>query len=108
MKDLILKIILILALACFAYMGASAQSYKRDGNTFKLESKTTALKDTLITSYLFQDSKGIDYPIIVNRTSGRCYVWKKSSKTGKMYKQYMKPEISRAVCKELNIAYKEK
>ena len=86
-----------------------AQSFTRNGKTFKQTStKGTAKKDTLLTSYTFEDSKGISYPIVINRSSGRCYIWKKSSKTGKLYKMYMKEEISRQIAKELNINYKQK
>lgn len=86
-----------------------AQSFARNGKTFKQTStKGAATRDTLLTSYTFEDSKGISYPIVINRSSGRCYIWKKSSKTGKLYKMYMKEEISRQICKELNINYKQK
>lgn len=88
---------------------AYAQPFTRNGKTFKQNTtKGTAKKDTLLTSYTFEDSKGISYPIVINRSSGRCYIWKKSSKTGKLYKMYMKEEISRQIAKELNINYKQK
>ena len=84
-----------------------AQNVVKNGNTFK-SVKSTAKGDTLLTKFFFEDSKGNKYPIIVMKKSGRCYVWKKSGKTGKLYKQYMKPEVSKAVCKEVGINYKEK
>ena len=34
MKEIALKVILVLALALCAYAGASAQNYVREGNTF--------------------------------------------------------------------------
>ena len=96
-------------LACVNNSNIYAQSVTRVGNTFKSSStRTTHKADTLVTKFAFQDSKGIEYSIIVNKGSGACYVWKKSGKTGKYYRQYMKPEISQAVCKELNIEYKPK
>lgn len=105
MRIVIISIIsIIMMLACVN--NSYAQSVTRVGNTFKSSSvRTTHKADTLVTKYTFQDSKGVEYPIIVNKGSGACYIWKKSSKTGKFYKQYMKPEISQAVCKELNIKY---
>ena len=84
-----------------------AQNVVKNGNTFK-SVKSTTKGDTLVTKFFFEDSKGNKYPIIVMKKSGRCYVWKKSGKTGKLYKQYMKPEVSKAVCKEVGITYKEK
>lgn len=102
MRTIIISIIMMLACVNNSY----AQSVTRVGNTFKSSSvRTTHKADTLVTKYTFQDSKGVEYPIIVNKGSGACYIWKKSSKTGKFYKQYMKPEISQAVSKELNIKY---
>ena len=107
MRTIILSIIMMLA--CANNSSIYAQEVTRVGNTFKSSStRSTSKADTLVTKYAFQDSKGVEYPIIVNKGSGACYVWKKSSKTGKFYKQYMKPEITQVVCKELNIEYKPK
>lgn len=107
MRTIILSIIMMFA--CVNNSNIYAQSVTRVGNTFKSSSvRTTHKADTLVTKYTFQDSKGVEYPIIVNKGSGACYVWKKSGKTGKYYRQYMKPEISQAVCKELGIEYKSK
>lgn len=108
MKKLLIAAAMLLALGV-NNSSTYAQSFTRNGKTFKQTiTKGTAKKDTLLTSYTFEDSKGISYPIVINRSSGRCYIWKKSSKTGKLYKMYMKEEISRQVAKELNINYKEK
>lgn len=65
-------------------------------------------KDTIKTECFFEDSKNIQYPIIINKASGRCYIWKKSSKTGKTYKQYMSENISREVTEQYKITYKTK
>lgn len=65
-------------------------------------------KDTIKTECFFEDSKNIQYPIIINKSSGRCYIWKKSSKTGKTYKQYMSENISREVAEQYKITYKTK
>lgn len=86
---------------------SSAQNVVKSGNAFK-SVKSTTKGDTLVTKFFFEDSKGGKYPIILVKKSGRCYIWKKSGKTGRLYKRYMKPEISKAVCKEMNITYKEK
>lgn len=107
MKKFIVAAIMLLAVSGYC---ANAQEVKREGNTFSFVSsgRTSTKKDTLLTQYEFADSKGNHYPIIVNKSSGRCYIWKTSSKTGKLYKQYMKEEISREVCKLVDIAYIEK
>ena len=90
-------------------VGVQAQNTIREGLTFKSVTKVSKAKaDTLLTAYKFEDSKGYLYPIIINKESGRCWIWKKSGKTGKMYKQYMKPEIAMQVAKELGINYQPK
>ena len=104
MKKLFVCIIMMMSLCV---NNSSAQNVVKSGNTFK-SVKNTTKGDTLLTKFFFEDSKGGKYPIIIVKKSGRCYVWKKSGKTGKLYKMYMKPEVSKAVCREMNIAYKEK
>lgn len=88
---------------------AQAQVVKQ-GHTFSYANsgRATQQKDTLLTSYTFKDSKGTEYPIIINKANGRCWVWRKSSKTGRMYKSYLKPDMAKEVCKELDIPYIEK
>lgn len=104
MKKVLFVAIMLLTLCV---NNSSAQSVVKSGNTFK-SVKNTTKGDTLVTKFFFEDSKGEKYPIIIVKKSGRCYVWKKSGKTGKLYKMYMKPEVSKTVCKELGIAYIEK
>ena len=103
-----MKKLLVIAALLFA-LGVNnsiAQNIVREGKTFKSVSSKSSKKDTLMTSYRFEDSKGTLYPIIINKASGRCYVWKKSGKTGNMYKMYMKPEVSRQIAKELNVNFR--
>ena len=104
MKKLIIAAALLLALGV---NNSIAQNVVREGKTFKSVSSKSSKKDTLLTSYRFEDSKGNMYPIIINKASGRCYIWKKSGKTGNMYKMYMKTDISKQIAKELNIPFKE-
>lgn len=105
-----MKNILIWFFLLLPFIQINAQSYKKEGNNFKLTttSRQTTKSDTLVTKFTFEDNKGNQYPIIINKNSGSCYIWRTSSKTGKPYKQYMKPEISQAICKELGIEYKSK
>lgn len=102
MKKMIICISMMLA---FGIMDTNAQSVIREDMIFKSVTKHSVKADTLLTDYKFQDSKGLLYPIIVNKTNGRCWIWKKSGKTGKMYKQYMKEDVCRTICEELGITY---
>ena len=103
MKKFIFAVAMLLA---FGVQNINAQSVVKNGNTFKsVSSSSRAAKDTLATKFKWEDSKGNKYPIIVNKGSGACYVWRKSAKTGKMYKSYLGAEASQAVCKELGITY---
>lgn len=100
MKKLFMCITMMLSLS----LATQAQSVVKEGNTFKYVTKSSK-KDTLVTSFKFEDSKGKSYPIIINKANGHCYVWRVSQKTGKPYPQPMKEEISIAICKELGIKY---
>ena len=103
MKKIILAVAMLLA---FGVQNTNAQSVVRNGNTFKLVSSSSRTsRDTIATKFMWEDSKGNKYPIVVNKGSGACYVWRKSTKTGKMYKSYLGAEVSQAVCKELGITY---
>jgi hypothetical protein len=105
----IMAVIAVLGMAtAFSQEVNNNSNVIRNGNTFEVVKQSIQQpKDTLVTEYTFKDSKGTEYPIVINRNSGRCYIWKTSSKTGKVYKSYMKEEIAVQICRELNIAYKE-
>lgn len=102
-----MKKIIFAMVMMFCALNVTAQVV-RNGNTFVQTSTRTASKDTLVTKFTYEDSKGTSYKIIINRGSGRCYVWKKSAHSGNMYKQYMTEEVSRQIAKEYNINYTEK
>lgn len=107
-KLIVLAVIAVLGMATAFGQEVNNSNVVRNGKTFEVVKQSIQQpKDTLVTEYTFKDSKGIEYPIIINRNSGRCYIWKTSSKTGKVYKSYMKEEIAVQICRELNIAYKE-
>lgn len=103
MKKLFIAAMMLFSLS----MVSQAQSVVREGMTFKQVSNSSrgSKADTLLTSFKFEDSKGVLYPIIVNKQSGRCWIWRKSGKTGKMYKSYISEDIAKQVCKELGITY---
>lgn len=107
-KLVIMAVIAVLGMATAFGQEVNNSNVVRNGKTFEVVKQSIQQpKDTLVTDYTFKDSKGNEYPIIINRNSGRCYIWKTSSKTGKVYKSYMKEEIAVQICRELNIAYKE-
>ena len=90
---------------CLSVNNSSAQ--QRVGNVFKA-AQHTATKDTVVTKFMFEDRQGKQYKIICSKATGACYIWKRSAKSGKMYKQYMKKEITDTICAELNIKRKHK
>lgn len=71
----------------------------REGNTFK---QTTAQTNNgQQTKYIYEDKKGIKYPIYITK-SGAIYIIKKSAKTNKEYKYYLPKDIKEQIQKELN------
>jgi len=104
MKKVFICIIMML---CLGVNNSNSQNVVREGKVFKSKSsKGTHKKDTLVTTYKWE-TDGIQYPIIINKSSGSCYIWKKR-KNGTVYPMYMKPEISKQVARDLNITYKPK
>ena len=103
MKKLFITAIMLFSLS----MVSQAQSVVREGMTFKQVSNSSrgSKADTLLTAFKYEDSKGILYPIIVNKQSGRCWIWRKSGKSGKMYKSYLPEDVCKSVCREYSITY---
>ena len=110
MKNLVLSVV-------FGIMSIStvnAQSYVQEGKTFKAvstRSGSSSTKDSLATGYTYEDTKGNKYPIFIKKGTGRCYIWKKSGKTGKMYKMYLSGKnegIAMQIAKSMGIEYKPK
>lgn len=97
----------LVIITLFTVQVASAQGVVRKGNTFEQVSKKENASTAQKTPFTYKDSKGKVYPIFITK-NGRCFVMKVSSKTNKEYKMYMKEEISREICKEMKITYKEK
>lgn len=105
MKKFVFSSVLMMLTLCVNNSNAQS-NVKREGNTFTQVSNRQSHKaDTLVTTYIYADSNGKKYPIIINKTSGACYVWK-LSRNNKNYRQYMKPEVTEQICRELNIEYK--
>lgn len=94
----------MLVLLCVG-LTSNAQNYTREGNTFVSTKSVKA--GSVKTKFTWKDSKGNEYPVYIS-SKGSCFVIRVSSKTGKEYKNYLGPEISEQICKELGVNYKGK
>ena len=103
-------IIIITSLLLLLFSDIKAQSFTVSGNTYSETKKERNIKEgnIQITPFKYQDSKGNSYPIYINVDSGRCYIVKVSQRTFKEYKQYMKPEMAKDVCKRVGVKWQEK
>lgn len=100
---------------CFALLAVAVSAWAEDNKPYTKEGKTfvatpkdnaTPFKGDQVTSYLWQDSKGNQYPIILHTyTKGEkagkvtAYVIRTSAKTGKEYRYFL-PE-GEAIAKEI-------
>ena len=100
-RRLLTLLLLVLAIG----LAANAQTYTRSGNTFI--SSTGERTQPVKTKFTWKDSKGNEYPVYIS-SNGSCFVIKVSAKTGKEYRNYLGPEISQQICKELGVNYKGK
>lgn len=105
-KDFITFLFFLLFMLFGLWITADAQTYKQEENTFS-SVKTTKTVTSDKTPYTWKDSKGKEYPIYISST-GSCFVIKTSAKTGKEYRQYLGPEISEEICKQLSRKYTAK
>lgn len=101
------RLFAILLLVLAIGLAANAQTYTRNGNTFTSAKSVKAKAEPVKTKFTWKDSKGKEYPVYIS-AKGSCFVIKVSTKTGKEYKNYLGPEISSQICKELNIKYNGK
>lgn len=101
------RLLAILLLVLTMGLAANAQTYTRNGNTFTSTKSVKAKAEPVKTKFTWKNSKGKEYPVYIS-DKGSCFVIKTSSKTGKEYKNYLGPEISQQICKELNIKYNGK
>lgn len=108
MKKTILTLaFLALAISVQGQEKATEKTYKRDGKTF-VQTRAQDTANDLATAYLWQDSKGNEYPIFLHRyTKGEkmgrttAYVIRTSKKSGKEYKYYL-PDGERIATEILN------
>ena len=99
MKKLIFRLFIAL-LSCTNYAQVT-----REGNTFKSTTTQTTKSEGQQTKYTWEDKKGNKYPIYITK-SGAVYINRKSTKTGKNYKQYLSKEVKKQIQKELNFKNK--
>ena len=99
------KTIITIALLVLVSMSMTAQeqgkksqySYTKEGKTFvQSPNGATPFKGDIVTDYVWRDSKGKEYPIILHtytkgEKAGRvtAYVIRTSAKSGKEYKYYL-------------------
>lgn len=102
-RRLFALLLLVLAIG----LAANAQTYTRSGNTFISSTGKRVKTEPVKTKFTWKDSKGNEYPVYIS-SNGSCFVIKVSAKTGKEYRNYLCPEISQQICKELGIEYKGK
>jgi len=99
------KVIILIVVLFFGLALSQAQTVTRNGNNFTQVKTTKSSIEQTVFTYTIQDKA---YPVYINKESGRCFINKVSSKTGKEYRYYLPEDICRQICSELNITYKEK
>lgn len=107
LRRLFAIILFIICVGMIANAQNNNNSYKCEGTTYSSTGRVAGNTAPTPTPYTWQDSKGNKYPIYMSNT-GSCFIIKKSKKTGKDYKSYLKPEVSQDICKKMNREYKGK
>lgn len=101
-------IALIITLFTMSAHAQSVSTFKVNGNSYTAVSNhSTTKSEPEKTDYTWTDTKGNTYPIYISST-GSCFVIKISAKTGKEYRNYLKPEVSADICRKLGREYKGK
>lgn len=77
-----------------------AQNVTLKGNTFVQQPSEKKLKkdSVTLTPYFYETSDGTKYPIY-RSYSGKYFIWRISSKTGKKYRMYL-PEVTKKLSKK--------
>ena len=99
-KEMMQAIMWVILTFAFIFLGAAlqecrAQSVTRQGNVFIQDSTSNKIKKSTVTltKYFYMAANGIKYPIYMSST-GKCFILRTSSKTGKQYRQYL-PEVTK-------------
>jgi len=91
------KALILVLFVLLGGMTAQAQEVIRKGNTFEQVSKKKQKETYKLTQYTYIASDGTKYPIYISE-KGKYFIFRKSAKTGKEYRQYL-PEITKQLSK---------
>lgn len=98
-------LLIILLFITLTTVAQTPTTVERNGNIFtEVKQKTS---DIILTDYYY-NTGGQTYQVFINKASGRCFINKVSSKTGKTYRYYLPEVICREICREMNIVYVDK
>lgn len=78
-------------------MTAQSQEVIRKGNTFEQVSKKKSKETYKLTQYTYIANDRKKYPIYISE-KGKYFIFRKSAKTGKEYRQYL-PNIQKQLTK---------
>lgn len=89
----------LLLIVCLFLLGsvAYAQEVIRKGNTFEQVSKKKSKEAYKLTQYTYIAADGTKYPIYISE-KGKYFIFRKSTKTGKEYRQYL-PNVNKELSK---------
>ena len=85
---------------CLILLGGitvKAQEVIRKGNTFEQVSKKKSKEAYKLTQYTYIAADGTKYPIYISE-KGKYFIFRKSAKTGKEYRQYL-PNVNKELSK---------
>lgn len=85
---------------CLILLGGitvKAQEVIRRGNTFEQVSKKKSKEAYKLTQYTYIAADGKKYPIYISE-KGKYFIFRKSAKTGKEYRQYL-PNVNKELSK---------
>lgn len=82
------KLLFILCLILLGGITVKAQEVVRNGNTFTEVSKKKQKEAYKLTQYTYIAADGNKYPIYISEKR-KYFIFRKSAKTGKEYRQYL-------------------
>lgn len=91
------KLLFILCLILLGGITVKAQEVIRKGNTFEQVSKKKSKEAYKLTQYTYIAADGKKYPIYISE-KGKYFIFRKSAKTGKEYRQYL-PNVNKELQK---------
>ena len=108
MKRFIALGILFLSIVCATFAQNNNSSYTVEGNTFISstgEHSARTKAQIIETDFMYREKDGTEYKIMCNANTGSCFI-NKVSRNNREYRKYLGEDISREVCRRLNIEYK--